>query len=124
MMAKAYNDLTVKVNVPLYLGEFGVHARDGYYGENKWVDDVLAACEKYHFSWTYWTYKTVANLAYPDGIYRYKGNPAWVNRQGPVAGWETFASLWQKEKGSMIFSWRTENFTRNEKIFQVLKKYF
>ena len=85
---------------------------------------MLSACEKYHISWTYWNYKTVANLAYPDGIYRYISNPAWVNRQGPIAGWETFASLWPKEKGSMAYSWRTENFTPNDKILPVLKKYF
>lgn len=124
LFAKAYSLFAKEMNVPLYLGEFGVFARDGHYGEDQWVDDVLWACEKYHISWTYWNYKTVANLAYPDGIYRYTGNPAWVNRQGPVTGWETFASLWPKEKGSMAFSWRTENFTRNDKIFSVLKKYW
>ena len=124
LLARAYNLLARQMNVPLYLGEFGVNARDGYYGEDLWVDDVLMLCKKYQFSWTYWNYKTVANTAYPDGIYRYTGNPAWVNRQGPVMGWETFASLWQKEKGSMIFSWRTENFAPNDKILSVLKKYF
>jgi hypothetical protein len=124
LFAKAYSVLARVAKVPLYLGEFGVFAQDGLYGEDKWVDDVLAACEKYHISWTYWNYKTVANLAYPDGIYRYLGNPPWVNRQGPVAGWETFASLWAKEKGSIAYSWRTENFTRNDKVLSVLKKYF
>ncbi len=124
MLAGAYSAFAEKANVPLYLGEFGVHVRDGYYGEADWVEDMLASCEKYRFSWTYWNYKTVANLAYPDGIYRYTANPAWVNRQGPVAGWETFASLWPKEKGSIIFSWRTENFPRNDRILSVLKKYF
>ena len=124
IFARAYSIFAKMADVPLYMGEFGVFARDGHYGEDQWVDDVLWACEKYNISWTYWNYKTVANLAYPDGIYRYTGNPLWVNRQGPIAGWETFASLWQKEKGSMAYSWRTENFTRNDKIFSVLKKYF
>jgi len=85
---------------------------------------MLEMYKKYNLSWTYWTYKTVANYAYPDGIYRYLGDPAWINRQGPVSGWETFSSLWPKEKGSMIFSWRTENFTRNDKVFSILKEYF
>lgn len=124
MMAMEYHNFAKKAGVPLYLGEFGVHARDGYYGEAEWVDDVISSCMKYRFSWTYWNYKTIANLAYPDGIYRYVGNPDWVHRQGPVAGWETFASQWPKEKGSMIYSWRTENFTRNDKILSVLKKHF
>jgi len=113
-----------KTQAPLYVGEFGVNARDGYYGEDGWVRDMLEIYKKYNLSWTYWTYKTIANYAYPEGIYRYLGDPAWVNRQGPVSGWETFSSLWQKEKGSMMFSWRTENFARNDKIFSVLNKYF
>jgi len=124
LLAKAYAAFMKIVKTPLYLGEFGVHARDGNYGETEWVRDVLDICEKYNISWTYWPYKTVANYAYPDGIYRYVANPPWVNRQGPVSGWETFASLWPKEKGSMIFSWRTENFKLNEKLFKVLKEYF
>lgn len=124
MMAKAYDDLAGKAGVPLYLGEFGVNARGGNYGEDEWVRDMLKCCEKYGMSWTYWTYKTIANYAYPDGLYRYLVNPAWVNHSGPVSGWETFHSLWQKEKGSMAFSWQTENFTLNKKIFSVLKEYF
>ena len=116
--------LAEKMGVPIYMGEFGVNARDGLYGENEWVGDLLDIFKKFNFSWTYWTYKTIANYAFPDGIYRYVANPSWVNRQGPVSGCETFAEMWPKEKGSMIFSWRTENFTRNDKIFSVLKKYF
>ena len=84
---------------------------------------MLAVCKQRRVSWTYWNYKTVANLAYPDGILRYTANPAWVNRQGPVAGWETFAGCWPKEKGSMINSWKSENFTVNEKLLSVLRKY-
>lgn len=122
-IAKAYDDFAKKANVPLFLGEFGVNARGGNYGEDKWVRDVLSAGKKYGISWTYWTYKTIANYAYPDGIYRYIGNPAWVNRQGPIAGLETFASVWPKEKGSMIYSWRTENFKRNDNIFLALKEF-
>lgn len=124
LMAKEYHNFAEKANVPLYLGEFGVNARDGNYGEDEWVRDVLEACKKYDISWTYWTYKTVANYEFPDGIYRYMGNPKWVNHDGPQVGIETFPSLWQKEKGSMAFSWRTENFTLNKTIFQVLKEYF
>ena len=123
VLAKTYDALAKKARVPLYLGEFGVNARGGNYGEDYWVRDVLSICKKYDFSWTYWTYKTIANYAYPDGIYRYIPNPAWVNRQGPIAGLETFASQWPKEKGSMSYSWRTENFKRNDKIFSVLKEY-
>lgn len=124
LLSKPYRAFMEGNKVPLYMGEFGVNARDGYYGEIEWVDDMISVFEDMGMHWTYWTYKTVANYAYPDGIYRYVDNPLWVNRQGPIAGWETYAGLWPKEKGSMIFSWRTENFAPNEKLLAVLKKWF
>ena len=124
MLARPYNRFIQKTGVPLYVGEFGVNARGGYFGELKWVKDILDFFEKSSWHWTYWTYKTVANHIHPDGIYRYTKNPTWVHREGPLSGWETFAKEWPKEKGRMIFSWRTENFTRNDLILSVLKKYF
>ncbi|PJC47617.1 MAG: hypothetical protein CO035_06010, partial [Candidatus Omnitrophica bacterium CG_4_9_14_0_2_um_filter_42_8] len=45
--------------------------------------------------WAYWTYKAMANSAFPDGIYQYLGNPSWINRQGPVYGFENFYTLWK-----------------------------
>ena len=124
MLAKPYRMFAEYNKVPLYMGEFGVNARDGHYGEIKWVSDMLGIFKENGISWTYWTYKTVANYAFPDGIYRYIDNPPWVHRQGPVCGWETYDSIWPREKGRMVSSWRTENFTLNEKLCEVLKKGF
>ncbi len=124
MLARPYRKLMERYQVPLYIGEFGVNWRGGSYGELKWVKDILDIFKKYSLSWTYWTYKTVANSVYPDGIYRYVKNPPWVKREGPISGWENFHIFWPKEKGRMIFSWRTENFTRNDKLYSLLKKYF
>lgn len=122
--ARRYKNFIDDVNVPLYVGEFGVNWRGGSFGEAKWVKDCLDVFKKYGFHWSYWTYKTVANSVFPDGIFRYTKNPAWVNKKGPLSGWETFSSLWPKEKGSMAFSWRTENFKRNDKLYSILKKYY
>lgn len=124
LMAKPYRMFVDFAKVPLYVGEFGVNARDGVYGENEWVEDVTDVFDKNNLHWTYWTYKTIANAVYPDGIYRYVKNPAWVNRQGPVSGWETFRSLWKNERNKIIDSWRTENFESNDKLLSVLKKYW
>lgn len=124
LLAGTYARFMKKYKVPIYVGEFGVNARDDYYGEMKWVRDMLDLFTKYGLSWTYWTYKTVANYAYPDGIYRYLQDPLWVHREGPVSGWENFHTYWPREKGRMIFSWRTENFKRNDKLLAVLKRYF
>lgn len=124
LLAKPYRMFAEYNKVPLYLGEFGVNARDGHFGEIRWVADMLSILKDNDMSWTYWTYKTVANYAFPDGVYRYLDNPPWVNRSGPVCGWETYGAMWPKEKGRMIFSWRTENFTLNEKLCNVLRKGF
>ena len=124
LLAKPYRLFADIVKVPLYLGEFGVNARDGYYGELEWVKDMLEVAEKNGLHWTYWTYKTVANYTQPDGIYRYVKNPAWVHRQGPVSGMETFSSLWMKEKHKMASSWETDEFVLNEKLLSILKKHW
>ncbi|MFA5143612.1 MAG: glycoside hydrolase family 5 protein [Candidatus Omnitrophota bacterium] len=124
MLARPYKMFADFNKVPLYMGEFGVNARDGHYGEVKWVADMVGIYNANDIHWTYWTYKTIANYAFPDGIYRYVDNPPWVNRQGPAIGLETFASLWPREKGRMTFSWRTENFVLNEKLHTVLVKGF
>jgi len=124
LLAKPYKIFSDIMNVPLYVGEFGVNARDGHYGEITWVRDIVDVFKQHNLHWTYWTYKTVANAVYPDGIYRYVKNPAWVNRQGPVTGWETFASLWKTDRSRIIDSWRTKNFELNEKLLAVLERYF
>lgn len=123
-LAKPYRRLIDKRGVPLYVGEFGVNCRDGYYGELQWVKDVLYIFEKHHFHWTYWTYKTVANAVFPDGVYRYVKNSPWVNRKGPVTGWENLYSLWPKTRNRIINSWKTEDFQRNDKLYSLLKRYF
>lgn len=124
VLAKQYKNYCARHRVPLYVGEFGVNCRDGHYGENAWVTDALYIFAKYHFHWTYWTYKSVANAVFPDGVYRYVENPAWVNRKGPIMGWETFYTLWNKEKHHIINSWKTEHFTRNDKLYHILKNHF
>jgi len=123
-LAKQYTKFTQAHKVPLYVGEFGVNWRDGHYGELNWVKDMLEVMEHHQVAWSYWTYKTVANYTFPDGVYRYVKSPPWVNRHGPIVGWENFAKVWPKEKRRMIDSWKTENFALNEKLLSALKNHF
>jgi len=123
-LVRQYYKLIKSVEVPMFIGEFGANWRGGHYGELTWTKDLLDIFKKYNLSWTYWTFKTVANPVFPDGIWRYTKNPPWVNRKGPVTGWENYYTLWLKEKGNIMSSWRTENFTRNEKLYALLKRYF
>jgi hypothetical protein len=121
-MIRVYHNISRKRSRPVLVGEFGVNARGGLYGEDVWVKDVLACFKEAGFSWTYWTYKAVKNSVFPDGIFSYKGNPLWVNRQGPKTGWENFASCWRMKQKEMVCSWRTEQFSENKEITSALRR--
>ena len=123
-LAKPYRHFMDSNNVPIYVGEFGVNWRDGHYGELQWVKDMLYILVKNNLHWTYWTYKTVANSVFPDGVYRYVKNSPWVNRKGPVSGWETYIQLWKSGRKAIIDSWKTENFVRNDELYSVLKRHW
>lgn len=116
-----YCDIARKRQRPIFVGEFGVNYRQGVYGEDKWLEDTLKCFGEFGFSWTYWTYKAVKNSIFPDGLFSYMGNPAWVNRQGPFMGWAAYSRCWPKKCNSMISSWRTNSFKKNEKVLKVLK---
>lgn len=107
---------------PIYVGEFGVNARQGHDGEDVWVKDTLSCFQEFGFHWTYWTYKAVKNSVFPDGIFSYLENPPWVNRGGPRLGWDTYSSLWPEHREQMIESWRTENFSLNTAILDALRR--
>ncbi len=57
----------------------------------------------------------------PDGIYSYVENPPWVNRLGPVTGWDTFKLCWKDHQKAMARSWHTDCFQVNTPILKVLK---
>ena len=119
-----YYDYSKKWKVPIFLGEFGVNSRCGAcFGENEWVRDVLRCCREFGFHWTYWTYKAVRGDIFPDGLYQYKENPPWINRQGPVYGWENFYTLWQDNKEKIVESWRTKNFIENKELVNLLASF-
>lgn len=109
---------------PVFVGEFGINSRQGFYGDEVWLKDLLDCFEDAGFHWTYWTYKAVKHHMFPDGIYSYFPNDPWINRQGPKTGWETWADHWPTMKDKIIRSWRTENFDSNSSVLKVLKKYF
>jgi len=118
-----YKRISQKRQLPVFVGEFGVNARAGLFGEDQWLDDVLDCFKEFGFHWTYWTYKAVKNHAFPDGIYSYMKNPPWVNRAGPRSGWETFRDHWLDKRLEMVRSWDTKEFSENQEIMKVLRKY-
>ena len=119
---EGYRKLAQKQGRPILVGEFGVNDREGYYGEDRWLKDVLDCFDDLGFHWTYWTYKAVKNGIFPDGVFSYYDNPPWVSRHGPRFGWDNFATHWPARQKDMIQSWKTESFKVNTKIAQILGK--
>jgi len=107
--------------VPVFVGEFGANSRDGVYGEDKWLRDVLSCFKEMDFHWTYWTYKALKNSILPDGIFSFMENPPWVNRMGPRLGWDTYKYLWPARKKEIIRSWQTDQFCCQQKMLNVLR---
>jgi hypothetical protein len=117
-----YYRLKKRWSVPIYVGEFGQNSRCIYcHRELNWLRDTLTLFKQLRFHWTYWTWKAVAQGVYPDGIYQYQKNPAWVSRQGPVSGWETYYYLWNRNKKEICASWQTKSFTLNRPLINLLK---
>ncbi|MDD5584254.1 MAG: cellulase family glycosylhydrolase [Candidatus Omnitrophica bacterium] len=110
--------------VGIFVGEFGINWRGGFFGEIEWLDGILDVFDKFGFGYTYWTYKAMAHHVFPDGIYQYIPDSKYICREGPVYGWESYYEYWKKEKKDITKFWRTENFTPNSAIINTLKKHF
>ena len=119
-----YRRLQKLWKVPIYVGEFGQNSRCSYcHREFQWTADVLDIFKEFGFHWTYWTYKCVAQATFPDGVYQYQANPAWICRQGPVYGWENFHTLWNKQKRDIVRSWQSAHFFPNDTLISILKSH-
>jgi len=117
-----YNSITKK-KTPIYVGEFGVNSRKNNYGELNWVKDVLTIFNQNDYHWTYWTYKSMATHAFPDGIFRNLDNPPWVRREGPVYGMDNILDYWKNSKKDIIESWQTKAFTLNQPLQKIISDF-
>jgi len=119
-----YYKFSRKNKVKIFVGEFGINWRGGFFGELGWLKAILDAFESFNFQYTYWTYKAVSQSTFPDGIYQYRDNSPYINREGPVFGWETYLNYWKKDKPRIVNFWQTKSCQANRGIIKVLKKYF
>ncbi|MCQ9204927.1 MAG: glycoside hydrolase family 5 protein [Omnitrophica bacterium] len=119
-----YFKFSQKNKVKIFVGEFGINWRGGFWGELDWLRDMLKAYDNYGFGYTYWTYKAIANSVFPDGLYQHIPNSKYINREGPVRGWDTYLDFWGKEKKKIVDFWNTTNFSPNRKIINLLKEFF
>jgi len=110
--------------VPIFVGEFGMNWRGGFWGELNWLTNILETFEEFGFDYTYWTYKAISNHVFPDGLYQYIPNSKYVTREGPVCGWENYITNFRKEKNEITQFWQTKNFTRNSAVISKLEEFF
>ncbi|MBU1061285.1 MAG: glycoside hydrolase family 5 protein [Candidatus Omnitrophica bacterium] len=120
---ESYYRFGKKWGIPIFVGEFGVNLRcEKCAGSVSWLKDILEIFDEFDFHWTYWTYKSIANSVFPDGIYQYLLNPPWVRREGPIYGWENFYSLWKGREEEIVRSWETQYFEKNRFLSDLLHK--
>ncbi len=119
-----YADFARKNETGILVGEFGINWRGGFWGEKEYLKDILTAFDNYGFGYTYWTYKSIATPAFPEGLFRFTSNNNYTKREGPTYGWQNYKLYWQKEKEKIKKFWRTESFTPNKDILTIIKKHF
>lgn len=117
----AYRKEAKKRQRPVFVGEFGVNYREGVYGEDRWLRDVVTSFNQFGFHWTYWTFKAIKNSVFPDGLYSYFPNTPWVNRHGPKTGWDTYVDHWPIKRKDITQSWQTKNFEENTLLLKILR---
>jgi len=120
---RKHQEVAQRHGVPVFVGEFGVNYRMGLFNEQGWLTDCLENFRSMGFHWTYWTYKAIKNSCFPDGLYSYYENPAWVKREGPRSGWNMYAQLWSAHQSEMARSWQTSQFRLNDHVAQALRNY-
>ncbi|MBU2102415.1 MAG: cellulase family glycosylhydrolase [Candidatus Omnitrophota bacterium] len=121
---ESYHTFSRDNKVRIFVGEFGINWRGGFFGEETYLSDMLDIFDEFDFDYTYWTYKAVAGHAFPDGLYQSISDSRYVCREGPVYGWETYYRYWKKERNNIVDFWRTKNFTVNTALTSILKKHF
>lgn len=119
-----YFRFSKQCDVEIFVGEFGINWRGGCWGETEWLKDILEVFEEFGFSYTYWTYKAVANSVFPDGLYQFIPDCKYISRQGPVYGWESYLNIWEKDKKEIVDFWHTKRYTSNKNLIAILEKFF
>jgi len=111
-----------KYNVPIYVGEFGVASRCPHCKkEYAWVRDVLNIFKNYGFHWTYWTYKSVGGVPYPDGLFQLFDSSGIIGRETEHPGFENIIYKLKEDPQRVYDLFDTRNFVLNKKLMNVIK---
>ncbi|MCX5750433.1 MAG: glycoside hydrolase family 5 protein [Candidatus Saganbacteria bacterium] len=105
---KHYTDFSV----PIYIGEFGIASVTEAKGGLVWLKDFLGVIDELGCHFTYWTYKSVAPMNFPDGIFQLCSH---------AFGMEKVAAWLMKDKKKFYAAMDTSGFVLNEAVMNLLK---
>lgn len=108
-------------NVPVYVGEFGIASRCPHCKkEYDWVRDVFRIFKDYGYHWTYWTYKSVGGMTYPDGLFQLFDTTGTIGKGSELSGMDKIA-LEGPEKVYELLD--TKHFVLNRKLMRIIEHY-
>lgn len=117
---KPYRDIQLRDNVPMFAGEFGVSSRcHACHDELKWVKRTLEIFNKYGWSWSYWTYKSVAGMLAPDGLYQTFDHEMF-RRESTTPGMENIYKILRYAEKRFYSALDTNNFKLHEKLHKII----
>lgn len=110
--------------VPIYVGEFGITSRCPHCKkEYDWVRDVLRIFKDFGFHWTYWTYKSVGGMNYPDGLYQLFDHTGIVGPETEHPGMENILLKLKVDAQKVYNVLDTKKFILNKKLMRVIENY-
>ncbi|MFA4858846.1 MAG: cellulase family glycosylhydrolase, partial [Candidatus Margulisiibacteriota bacterium] len=119
---KQYLSQYAQYNVPVYVGEFGVSAGDTAAADTacpaaddkyRWVAEVVSVMCDLGYHWTYWTYKSVAGMPWPDGLYQISEY---------FTGMKNVGRQLAADKGRFYENLDTSRFKLNHRLLDLLQK--
>lgn len=118
-----YRKVQLRDNVPIFVGEFGVASRcSECNAELKWVEHTLSLFREFGWSWSYWTYKSVAGATVPDGLYRIYDYEMF-RRDSAAPGMENIYSVLKKDEKRFYKMLDTRNFSLHKELHKILTRY-
>jgi endoglucanase len=113
---EAFRKIQLKDKVPVFVGEFGVASRCPHcHFELNWVKDALSIFKGFGWSWSYWTYKSVAGALVPDGLYRTFDHEMF-RRESNEPGMENILKILKNNEKGLYKALRTGQFKLHEKL--------
>jgi endoglucanase len=121
-LLKNYRDIQARDDVPIFVGEFGVSSRcPECNAELKWVERVLSVFREFGWSWSYWTYKSVAGMLVPDGLFRIFNHEIF-RRESTTPGMENIYAILKYDEREFYKTLDTGNFSLHKELHKLLSR--